>query len=412
MLLKLRRSKPTHWPWLLVMILCLTASTSLAADDDSGLDALVSLLGEVDDGDFQLDLLKGIRDGLKGRKKVPMPKGWIEVYRKLRTSKRADVRAESRSLALTFGDPAARAQLAVLMMKEETPLAERQGALQTLLAHGSKNQMPILLQALLGDPAMRGHALRGLAAYDDRKTPERILKCYGTLTASQKQDAVSTLASRPEYARALLDAVEQEHIPRRDLSAFIARQIDNFNDAALRARLREVWGNVQEQSADKKELVAKYRAVLTPKFVGEGDVQNGRLLFKKTCHQCHRLFGEGGEIGPDLTGANRANLDYVLENVLTPSTAIAKDYQLKVIITTDGRVVNGIIKETSQNALVVLTANDHVTIPREDIDEMSESPVSMMPDGLWAKLTNEEVRDLVKYLAAETQVPLPEGASE
>ena len=72
-------------------------------------------------------------------------------------------------------------------------------------------------------------------------------------------------------------------------------------------------------------------------------------------------------------------------------------------------MISGIIKQTADNALTVQTANEVVIVPKDDIDEISTSSVSMMPDGLWAKLSDEEVRDLIKYLASKEQVPLPEG---
>ncbi len=250
--------------------------------------------------------------------------------------------------------------------------------------------------------------LRGLAAYDDESTPAVIIARYGEFTAAQRQDAIATLISRPQYAFALLDAVEQEKIPRQDISAFSARQINTFPDEKLHKRLVEVWGEIRDSSADAKALIAKYKTIHTPDAIAAADVRHGRAVFKKTCQQCHRLFGEGGEIGPELTGANRANLDYILENVLTPSAAIAKDYQLKTIVTVNGRLISGIIKHTGERALTVQTANEIVVVPRDDIDEISTSPLSMMPDGLWGKLSDEEVRALLKYLASKEQVALPE----
>lgn len=390
---------------------CVLMVAPSSAQDTSGLDGLVTLLAEVDDADFQLDLLKGIRDGLQGRKSVPMPKGWKEVYPKLAKSPKPQVREQAKLLALTFGDPAALAELRKTMLDADAPVDRRQAALEALVARRTEDLAP-QLHGLLDDQALRAAALRGLAAYQDEQTPPQIVARYKQLTEEEKHDAIATLTARPAYAMALLDAVEKGAIPRTDISAFTARQISSFPDQKLRARLIEVWGNLQEVTADKRALIAKYKQLLTPEAVATADAREGRAIYRRTCHQCHRLFGEGGQIGPDLTGANRANIDYVLENVLTPSAAIAKDYQLKTIITLDGRLVSGIIKQTSDNALTVQTANEQVVVPREDIDEINTSPVSMMPDGLWAKLSEAEVCDLVKYLASREQVPLPPGFRE
>jgi len=98
--------------------------------------------------------------------------------------------------------------------------------------------------------------------------------------------------------------------------------------------------------------MAKYKALLTPDFLAKADRSRGRLIFKQTCATCHRLFDEGGDIGPELTGSQRSNLDYVLENVLDPSAVFAKDYQVTVLETKDGRVLTGIIKQENDRVLI------------------------------------------------------------
>ena len=125
--------------------------------------------------------------------------------------------------------------------------------------------------------------------------------------------------------------------------------------------------------------------------------------------KCHRLYGEGGKIGPDITGSNRANLDYILHNVLDPSAAISKDYQMSTVITVNGRVATGIVQERNASRVVVQTANEKLTIAAEDVDEITLSSVSMMPEGQLDKMTGEEIRDLVMYLRTKTQVDYPDG---
>ena len=100
----------------------------------------------------------------------------------------------------------------------------------------------------------------------------------------------------------------------------------------------------------------------------------------------------------DITGANRASLDYILENILDPSAVIPKDYMSTRVVLTNGRVLTGLVRGETPNAITVITANETLTVPRSDIDSMEPSEQSMMPDDLLAGLSNQELRDLFKYL--------------
>ncbi len=166
-------------------------------------------------------------------------------------------------------------------------------------------------------------------------------------------------------------------------------------------------GAIRPASEAKTALLGKYKKAMTPANLKKANLSRGRLLYQKTCAACHRLFDEGGNIGPELTGAQRANLDYVLENMLDPSAVVAKDYQVTVLTTTSGRVLTGIIKQENDKSLVVQTQNELLTLPKGDIESRTPSAQSMMPDGQLDPLTLDEVRDLIAYLASPVQVQLP-----
>jgi putative heme-binding domain-containing protein len=254
---------------------------------------------------------------------------------------------------------------------------------------------------------VRRVALRGLAALAHPATPRRILDVYPELTAEERQDAVATLASRKDYALELLQAVEKKTVPRLDVSAYAARQIHALGDAHVRERLRQVWGEVRDSAPEKQKQLARYKTLLTPNFMKAADPGNGRLVFSKTCQQCHKLFGAGATIGPDLTGYNRSQLDYLLAKLVDPSSQIAKDYRMSTVETQNGRVITGIVVERSPRRLIVQTATERIVLPAEDVDSVSESRLSIMPDGQLDALSKEQVRDLLAYLGRKTQVSLP-----
>jgi putative membrane-bound dehydrogenase-like protein len=352
------------------------------------------------------DLLAGAREGVRGRKSMPMPAGWPAVYARLSRSGDAAIREHAVVLALVFGDPQAVADLHKVAKDPAAPAAERVAALEALIDKRVPDLAP-LLQEQLADTATRRAALRGLAAFPNDDTPGRVLAVYPMLTADEKQNAIATLASRRAYALPLLEAVAKNHVPRADVTAFAARQMFALGDSKVTERLRQVWGDVRESSARKQEQMAKYKAMLSPSALRTADSANGRLVFSKTCQSCHKLYGEGSTIGPDLTGSNRSDLDYLLLNLIDPSAEVAKDYRVSVVKTLDGRVLTGIVVERTAARLVVQTATERTTIPGEDVESVKDSPQSIMPEGQLDTLSKEQVRDLIAYLSGQVQVPLP-----
>ncbi len=353
----------------------------------------------------QIDLLKGAREGMSGRKSMPMPEGWPAVYARL-TGGNAVAREHAIVMALVFGDPQALADLRKTVLTTGNPAAERQAALQTLVNKRVTGLTPVLLD-LLADRAVRQVALRGLASFPHEATPRRILDIYKDLTAEEKPDAVATLASRKEFALALLAAVENKTVARTDVSAYVARQLYSLGDKQVDARLKQVWGEVRQSGPEKQEQLKKLKTTLTSNYLKRADLSNGRLVFSQTCQQCHKLYGEGGTIGPDLTGSNRSDLDYLLSNLIDPSAEVARDYRMSIVETQNGRKVTGIVVERSPARLIMQTATERIVLAAEDVETIRDSDVSIMPEKQLDALTKEQVRDLIGYLAAKTQAPLP-----
>ncbi len=375
-----------------------------AKPDRTGLGPLVAALGAADEA-IQLDLLQGAREGLRGRKSLPMPAGWAALYPRLSGNKNAAIRENGVILALVLGDPQALTDLRKTIVRKSAPLTERQVALEALIDKHPTDLAPVLHE-LLAEPGLRRQAVRGLASYADPGTPSRVLAVYPELTAAEKQDAVATLASRKEYALALLQAVEKKVVARVDVSAYIARQLYALGDRQVSEKLRQVWGKVRDSAPEKQKQLARYKALLTPAFMKNADPRKGRLLFSKSCQQCHKLFGEGNTIGPDLTGYNRS-LDYLLVKIIDPSSQIAKDYRMAIVATRNGRVITGIVVEQSPKRVILQTATERIVLASDDVEEMRDSSQSIMPDGQLDVLSKSELRDLMAYLTGKAQVQMP-----
>jgi putative heme-binding domain-containing protein len=136
-------------------------------------------------------------------------------------------------------------------------------------------------------------------------------------------------------------------------------------------------------------------------------VPNGRAVFERTCVACHPLYGAGGKIGPDLTGSNRANLDYILTEIINPSEVMQEGYHLITITTRDGRTLAGNLAAEDDQQVTLRMIGQDTTITKSEILAREKSAVSLMPEGLLKTLSNDEVRDLIAYLRTTKQVPPP-----
>jgi putative heme-binding domain-containing protein len=262
-----------------------------------------------------------------------------------------------------------------------------------------------LLQSLLEDEPVRLTAIKGLAAYDDPNTPKLILKEYPHLTPTEKGSAISTLSSRANYAVALLESVRAGAIPARDISPFAARQIQAYEDPRLEPLLKDL-GSFRGVSGEKKAQIAKYKTLLTPAALEKADLSHGRELFQRTCSACHTLFDEGGKLAPELTGAQRSNLDYLLDNVVDPNAVVWDQYKATYFETKDDQLISGVVVRENESTVTIQTPTGVITVPRNEITSRRKSELSLMPEGLLDGLQEKEVIDLVAYLQSPAQVPL------
>ena len=283
---------------LVIILLLMGFSPIIKGEGDDALPALVQVLGQTDDVQFQLDVLKGLSEGLKGRRGVKMPTGWEEVSAKLAKSSDKQVRELTQSLSLTFGSASALAALRQILMDSAAAPAARKNALESLL-QTKDPALAALLQQLVKDPVVRSPALRGLANYDDSKIPETILGIYNSLNAVEKKDALNTLVSRVTFAKPLLAGVEAKTIPARDLTADIVRQLRQFKDKSINSQVEKSWGLARETEAGKLAEIGKYKSMIQAK--GHGEPSRGRVVFSRICQQCHTLFDTGGKVGPVTT---------------------------------------------------------------------------------------------------------------
>ncbi len=364
--------------------------TSRRLVDANALNLLVTELGK---NPTQLPaMLKGMIAGLEGRSDIKIPDNWVTVYNKLKSIK--EVAPLAQEIAQLFGDTEAKQKFLTQLKIQSAPVETRRLALKSLAAKQSGELVPIL-PGLLNEPALRIDAIRAMAAYDHEPFGHLLLDGFDSFTLQEQGEALQTLASRTVYGRLLTQAIKDEQIKKSAVPAYVARQLRRVVGNGF----VEVWGPIDQLNGDKAVAYKRYRHLLTDQSLITADLIKGRALFQRTCSACHTLYGEGGKLGPDITGSNRTNIDYLLNNLIEPSSEIQDDYRMVVITSRDGRTYSGnIIAENERQVTLRVIGQDQLVLNKSDIQSRETASTSLMPEGLLQTLTDKEVLDLVAYL--------------
>ncbi|MEQ6119595.1 PVC-type heme-binding CxxCH protein [Reichenbachiella sp. MALMAid0571] len=345
-----------------------------------------------------LSLLKGMQSGLEGRSDAKPPVNWTEVYTELKSDKATATIALQ--IAQQFGDAEAAQQYLTTLKQTNAPLSKRRIALEGLVKQ-QRNELIGILPGLLDESELRIDAIRAIASFDHRPLGELLMSKYASFNAQEKTETVQTLSTRSSYGKLVVNALKKGEIPKGDIPAYVARQLRRVVGNGF----VEVWGPIDQLSGNKAATFKKYKRILTSEALSKADARKGLDIFKRTCGACHKLYGEGGTIGPEITGANRSNIDYLLNNIVDPSGEIQDDYKMVVITSQDGRTYSGNVAAENERQLTLrVIGQGQVIINKSDIQSREETTSSIMPEGLLETMTEQEMLDLMAYLQTKEQV--------
>jgi putative membrane-bound dehydrogenase-like protein len=353
----------------------------------------------------QVETLAGMAEAFRGLRKVERPDHWPSFAALPSLKNESEL---IRDLNILFGDGRALDEVRTVVLNEKAEMKSRQSALETLIS-ARPDDLRDFCEGLLEKRTLNATALQGLALYDDPEIFQSLIKQYKRFHSDDRGKVIEMLVSRASSAKVLLTAMakNQSQIPVADISASHARQIQNLGNSDLSALLTKVWGELRESNAERREAIDSWKKQLTSHEIEQANKPEGRLIFNKICSGCHMLYGQGQKVGPDLTGAQRSSLEYLLENILDPSAVVGKDYRMTTVLLADGRVLNGLVVRKDDSIMVLRTATEQVSIEVDEIEQTKESNLSAMPDGLLQTLNQEQVRDLIGYLMSPVQIPLP-----
>jgi len=369
----------------------------VATGKPADLKLCIGFIAKLKDVPSREKALDGLVIALAGQT-VDAPEGWAALEPELRKDR--TLAGFANKLAVSFRDPAAIRRAIVIATDPNLSREMRSEAIRQIgllkPAEGSQVLLDIVSREKVAD--LRAEAVRAVASYDSRTVAEAILKMWKELPAEVQDDAVATLASRKDWAKLLLAAMEKKEIARAAATDNTILRIQAFNDAELNKLIEKAWGRTRPTPKELNDIIDKTRASL---YEVPASFIRGKVVFENTCGKCHKFDGKGADVGPALDGAGR-DIEYILGNVLDPNRVIGAPYFLRTARLLDGTVQQGVLAEEDDKFITLKLENGVLKkIAKADLDGAVQTvEKSLMPEGLGYNITAQDFRDMVRYVMA------------
>jgi len=346
-------------------------------------------------------LMTGLEEGLRGRSYNELPDELIKAISPYK------IQGEGKwAMALRQGNKHALSEVLRIIQDGKADLTVRQSYIRILGEGDYSESVPVLLK-IIGLPVMQElksikiGSLNTLQNYSDESIGKRVLQLY-PVDLREDSDvrlaALNLLTSRPKWATQLLDVIEKKlMIDKNDVTLDLVQRIKLLDDGKLIERTEKIWPeSIRSTSSAKTAQMKKYIELVESK---NGNPDDGKLIYQTVCGACHRLFNQGGSIGPELTGYERRNYINMISQVVDPSADIREGYVSYTLKTIDGRTIVGFLSSRSEKSVTVKPyGGEMMQFSMDQILNMEPEEHSLMPEGLLDRLTDQEVKDLFAFI--------------
>jgi putative heme-binding domain-containing protein len=336
-------------------------------------------------------LLKALEEAFKGRSIAGLPPELLAEIARLGGG--------SIAFGIRQGSAKAIEEGMDLIQDSKASLDQR---VELITIFGEAHQ-PVCVAALLKalrakEPeAIKSAALVALQSYPEDAIGTQVVELLPNLPASLREIADAMLASRRQWGRQLVLAVDAGKVAPESISLVTLRKLLLHRDDRISELVRKHWGEVK--GATTAQMAAEVNRLARVVNENKADPYAGKMLYTAKCATCHALHGQGGNVGPDLTSYKRDDVPQMLLNVINPSAEIREGFESSVIVAKSGRMVTGIVAEKDARVVVVRTAEgQQIVLPRDEVESIDVSGISMMPEGLLEGMTDQQVCDLFAYL--------------
>ncbi len=322
-----------------------------------------------------------------------------EVLAKIAASSNSELKAKAETLLARAGDKEAMVKLWATLEDRKAAAPARLDALRLLTPSLGKDDVK-RLSGMMDDADLR---LPVLLISPRLLDTDAVIDRVAGFTPQEKL-AVSRLAAREGKGSRLLEWLEAKKLLDKDIPADAVARLRESKDAELVAKVEEHWGKLNTDQAARRAAITEWRGKLGPDVLAKAEPAKGRAIFDRTCAACHKLFGEGADIGPELTGGDRMNVDHWLDNIFEPSALIGQGYELHQVEKNDGTVVSGMLSAQDDNEIVLKMVGVETRVAKKDIKSDKPLGMSLMPEGLLNGMSEQDVQNLISYLRSPAQV--------
>ncbi|MBK8095215.1 MAG: c-type cytochrome [Verrucomicrobiaceae bacterium] len=369
------------------------------AGGEENLNSCAELLALTNDETLRSKFIAGIASAFEGAEMPKLP----ESLTKALNDYMAKQSGGDLTLALRSGNADALKSALKLLSDAKASNTARIAIAKTLAELGKQDAvMPMVAILKSGAaPSLKRGILQAAAKFDDKRLPEALLLGWEGQIAGDKalrEDALRVMAGRKEWAQILINFVNEWKVPAKHFTIDIVRQLSLHKDAEIDASIEKHWKGLLATGPTpvKKKEAERIKAVIKS---GLGDAEKGKLQFTARCAVCHSLFGEGGKIGPELTGYDRSNADFWLDNMFTPSLEIREGFGAYIVKTKGGQMLTGLMDAQDAQGIVLKDiAGNKTAIKQADIEKLEASPISLMPEGLTTGMSDADLKDFFAYL--------------
>ncbi|MBI1249082.1 c-type cytochrome [bacterium] len=318
---------------------------------------------------------------------------------------------DAANLALAWNDPSAMKIVPNVFNNGKLPANRRIAALDAMLSARHPQAIKLVTNYFgqkQRDPAEEGRLIQTLGKSDSAEVGELLLSHLDAISSANRPKVIEVLLQRPGWTQTLFSEIAAGKLPKEVVSINQLQRLANSSSDEVKQSIAQIYGTIKTgRDPARTFVVAQMRRLVTSR---EGDPHRGIEVYNKLCGQCHKLHGQGQEVGPEITVNGRGSLEQLLSNVFDPSLVIGKDYQAITLLTVDGRVLSGLLVEDSPARVILkMQGGKQETIARDDVDMMKVSDTSLMPEGIEKQLKPEEIVNLFAYL---TRTKPPKDSSD